>query len=420
MQRWKWRCSTLPPDPPLDRPDLVIVGGGILGLATAKALLESLPHLKLRLLEKETQLAAHQSGHNSGVIHSGLYYPPGSQKARFCQAGRQMLLDFVQAQGLAHQVPGKLVLATREEEIPRLEALKARGEANGLTGLELLGPQGIKGVEPLAQGLLGLYVPQTGIVRYQEVAQAIASQIQEKGGVIRLGEKALDYDPKSSRLRTSLGEYSTPALVVCAGLGTNPWLGALSSQVRILPFRGDYRQLGPQATGKVRGLVYPVPNPELPFLGVHLTKDLEGGVHCGPNAIFSFAQEGYQPGAFDWQDSQRAFRFPGTWRLFARHWRLGLAELGRAASRRRFLADLQRLCPDIQAQDLLPCPSGVRAQAVGRNGSLVEDFWVEPGPRQLTLVNAPSPAATSALALGKHLAELAQAQLLGERTVQAV
>ncbi len=391
-----------------------------MGLATAKALLESLPHLRLLLLEKELQLASHQTGHNSGVIHSGLYYPPGSQKARFCQAGRSLLLDFAKEQGLAHQVPGKLVLATRDPEVPLLEALKARGEANGLTGLELLDRAGIKRIEPWAQGVKGLYVPQTGIIRYLEVAQAFARQVRERGGEIRLGERALDYDPQTLRLRTSLGKYSTPALVVCAGLGTNPWLGAKAKQVRILPFRGDYRKLSPQAAQKINGLIYPVPNPALPFLGVHLTPDLEGGVHCGPNAVFSFAQEGYRPGDWNWQDTKSAFLFPGTWALFARHWRLGLAELGRAASKGRFLADLQQLCPPIQAQDLLPSPSGVRAQAVDLSGALVEDFWVELGPKQLTLVNAPSPAATSALALGRHLAQLARLKLLGERGDQAV
>jgi L-2-hydroxyglutarate oxidase len=387
--------------------DAVVVGGGIVGLAVAWSLLEARPGASVVVLEKELGVARHQTGRNSGVIHSGIYYAPGSLKARLCRDGYERLLDFCRAEGIPHRVTGKVIVATSADEVPGLERLRSRAEANGLPGVGTLGPEGIRAHEPHCTGLAALHVPQTGIVDYAAVSRRLAERIVAAGGEVRLGTevRAVDDGPDGATVRTSTGSIAARRVVACAGLQSDriarTTLGDLD--LRILPFRGEYFELVPDARGLVQGLIYPVPDPAFPFLGVHFTRMVGGGVECGPNAVLALAREGYGKWSVHPRDVASSLAWPGLWRIAARHWRPGLGEVVRSASRRAFTRALRRLVPDVESRHLVPAPSGIRAQACGRDGRLLDDFEIRGRGAVVHVCNAPSPAATASLAIGAHV-----------------
>ncbi len=392
--------------------DVAIVGGGIVGLATAYQLLQRAPDCRLVLLEKEGRLAAHQTGHNSGVLHSGLYYRPGSLKARLTREGKSALEAFAAAHGIPCERSGKLVVASTTAELAGLDELLARGTANGLAGLEQVGPERIREIEPHVVGLRGLWVPETGIIDFRQVAGAMATDIEERGGVIRTNWEVAAIRPLGTRgwlLRGGPDDVRAEALITCAGLHADRLAGLTGhrSAARIVPFRGDYYRLQGDARALIRGLVYPVPDPAFPFLGVHFTRRIDGEVWAGPNAVLAFAREGYRRTDVSPRDLAGSLGYPGFWRLARPYLRTGLAEMWRDLSRGAFLASLRRYVPELRAKDLRFGPSGVRAQALGRDGTLLDDFALEEGPRLLHVVNAPSPAASASLAIGRMLAERA-------------
>jgi len=388
--------------------DVAIVGGGIVGLATALALVRrNTPSVVV--LEAEPTIATHQTGRNSGVIHSGLYYKPGSLKAQLCVAGREALYQFCGAEGIPHRRCGKLVVATRPEELPLLDVLEERGRANGLQGLERVGPEGLREREPDVTGLAGLWVQETGIVDFAAVAAAYARVVERRGGAVRTDSRVtrVRRDGGGVRVETRRGVVQADFLVGCAGLRADRLARAcgLAPEVQIVPFRGDYYELVPERRGLVRGLVYPVPDPAFPFLGVHFTRGIHDVVEAGPNAVLAWKREGYGRWSVSLRDAAEMLVYPGVWRLVARHWRAGLGELHRAFSKRAFVRSLRELIPAIQARDLVPRASGVRAQAVDRRGRLVDDFSFVRGERMLHVLNAPSPAATASLAIGERIAD---------------
>ncbi len=390
--------------------DVVVVGGGVVGTATALALAEGWRVAPL-LLEAEDRLAAHQSGHNSGVIHAGLYYAPGSLKARTCAEGREALFRLCAEEGIPHRRCGKLVVATRPEHLPRLDELERRGRANGLSGLKRLRAEEIAEHEPHAVGLAGLWVAETGVVDYTEVTRAYARRLAAAGGEVRTGARVLAVVRRADglTLETTAGPITTRALVGCAGAGSDRLarLCGLAPDLAIVPFRGDYHALVPAASELVRGLIYPVPDPAFPFLGVHFTRRIDGKVEVGPNAVLALARERYHRLALVPRDAWEALTWPGLWRLVGRHGREGMAELYRAFNRRAFAAAARELVPAVRRQHLEPAGCGVRAQAVDRRGRLVDDFAILAGERSLHVVNAPSPGATASLAIGQTVARQA-------------
>jgi L-2-hydroxyglutarate oxidase len=400
-----------------DRCDVAVIGGGIIGLATAMALTER-TRAAVVVLEAEGRLAAHQTGHNSGVIHSGLYYPPGSLKARNCVAGREALYRFCAEHGIAHERCGKVVLAVRECELPRLEELERRGRANGLQGLVRLAPGEIREHEPHARGVAGLFVPDTGIVDYTAVSEAYAGCVRAAGGSVVTGARvtACRRDPSpgggaaSLALETGRGAMHCRALVNCAGLHSDrvARLCGVEPGVRIVPFRGEYYDLVPQKHGLVRNLVYPVPDPTFPFLGVHFTRMVRGGVEAGPNAVLALRREGYGRADFSLRDTAELLAYPGFWRMGLRHWRKGLHESWRSTSTRAFVAELQRLIPELTSADVLRAGTGVRAQALEPGGKLCDDFRIAEAERMIHVLNAPSPAATASITIGRAIAARAQ------------
>jgi L-2-hydroxyglutarate oxidase len=398
-----------------DQYDVVVVGAGLVGLATARALLLEQPHLRVAVVEKESQIAAHQSSHNSGVVHAGVYYAPGSQKARFCTAGRRLL----EAYTAEHQIPlqrlGKLVVAVRDDEIGRLENLVTRATANGLQGLELLPPEGMREREPHIRGVRALWVPESGVVDFALVARAYAADVEAAGGELVLSTALRDVAQRSDGLAVTAGArvLHTRFLISCAGLQSDrvARLAGATPDVSIIPFRGDWWTLAPRAADLVRGLVYPVPDPELPFLGVHLTRRFDGAVWAGPNAILSLAREGYGWHDFNRHDTQDVLRNKGFHHLAKKWWRTGAAEMLRTASRRAYLATVRPYLPELTVSDLVERTSGIRAQAIAADGSMVDDFHLLESPRALHVLNAPSPAATASLAIGAHLAERALTRL---------
>ncbi len=397
-----------------ERYDLVVVGAGIVGLATAYEAQRRWPHLRLAVLDKEPAIAAHQSSHNSGVIHSGLYYAPGSLKARTCVAGARLLMRFCDEYGLPYERCGKVIVATDESEIPRLLELYRRGQANGVPGLELIGPDRLRAIEPAVVGRQALYSPNTGIVDFRRVAQTLADLVQQAGGVIRLrhGVRQVRVQGSEVVLETTGGAIATRYAIACAGLHADRLARLSGGPVapRIVPFRGDYYRLRPERAGLVRALIYPVPDPSFPFLGVHFTRRLDGEVWLGPNAVLAFAREGYRRRDVNLYDLWETLTYPGFWRLARTYWRTGLAEMYRDFSKRAFLAALQRYIPDLTLDDLLPGPSGVRAQALGLDGTLVDDFVVDAVGPVLHVRNAPSPAATASLAIAQMIADKAADQ----------
>jgi L-2-hydroxyglutarate oxidase LhgO len=396
-----------------ERVDVAVVGGGIVGLATAYRLLEARPDLRLVILEKEPELASHQSGHNSGVVHAGLYYAPGSLKARLCREGKAELEAFCEARAISFERIGKLVVALSDNELPRLEALRARASANGVPGLEVVGPERIREIEPHAAGVRALWSPTTGIVDFRRVALAFADEVRGRGGTISGGREvtAIERRRDGLVLRTPGGEVVAGSAVVCAGL----WADRVASLTgdagrdapRIVPFRGDYYTLTPDARGLVRGLIYPVPDPRFPFLGVHFTRRIDGEVWAGPNAVLAFARAGYRRRDISLRDLAGTLAFPGFLRLAGRYLRTGMAEMWRDVSKGAFLRELQRYVPELRSDQLVFGPSGVRAQAIARDGSMVDDFDLAGSGRVLHVRNAPSPAATASLAIGRTLAERA-------------
>lgn len=397
--------------------DLTIVGAGIIGLATALKIIEAHPGAKLLIIEKESQVARHQTGHNSGVIHSGLYYRPGSVKAATCVAGRKALLEFCDRNGVPYEICGKIVVATSQDEVPRLEELHRRGVANGLQGIEALGPEKLKEFEPHAAGVKALHVPDTGIIDYNKVAQAYAANIRASGGEIRLSHRMLGVLERGGEivLLTSAGDYRTRHVINCAGLQSDllaKIMGAGDHSAneethQIIPFRGEYYKLKPEKYFLVRNLIYPVPDPAFPFLGVHFTRMINGGVEAGPNAVFAFAREGYRKLDINAADLWRTVYFKGFWAMAAKHWRTGFGELYRSLNKRAFVRALQKLLPAITAKDLLPGGSGVRAQAVSASGALVDDFIIRRSRSAIHVLNAPSPGATASLAIGESIAAMA-------------
>jgi (S)-2-hydroxyglutarate dehydrogenase len=397
--------------------DLTIIGGGILGLATALKVTAAHPRLSLLLLEKEADLARHQTGNNSGVIHSGLYYRPGSLKARTCVAGRKELIQFCDENAVPYEVCGKVVVATTGEELSRLEELHRRGEANGLRGLEIIGTERLKELEPHATGIKGLHVPETGIIEYKKVAAAYASKIRDSGGDIRLSQKVVGIldRPDEIVLQTSAGDYRTKHLINCCGLqsdliaqmtgGANQGDGP---EHRIIPFRGEYYRIAPERQFLVKNLIYPVPDPTFPFLGVHFTRMAKGGVEAGPNAVLAYAREGYRHSHINVKDLWQTVSFKGFWAMTGKYWQTGFGELYRSLSKPAFVRALQKLVPEIRESDLIPGGAGVRAQAVSANGALVDDFVIKQARNAIHVLNAPSPGATASLAIGRQICEMAE------------
>ena len=393
--------------------DVAIIGGGLVGLATALRLLESRPGLRLTVIEQESELAGHQSGHNSGVMHAGLYYPPGSLKAELCREGKAELETFCTLHDIPFQRVGKLVVAVRDEELPRLEELRRRGVANEVPGLEVIGPERIRDIEPHAVGIRALWSPTTGIVDFRRVALSIANEVRARGGELITGRRVTRIEPHLDALilSTPAGEIIARAVIACAGLWADR-VAALTGEAgrdapRIVPFRGDYYTLAPEARTLVRGLIYPVPDPKFPFLGVHFTRRIDGEVWAGPNAVLALARNGYRRRDLSIRDLAGTLFFPGFLRLAGNYLRTGLAEMWRDVSKRAFVRELQRYVPDLRSDQLRFGPSGVRAQALRRDGTLVDDFYLAGSGRVLHVLNAPSPAATASLAIGRVLTERA-------------
>ena len=389
--------------------DVAIVGGGLVGLGTAMAL--SGRGLKVAVLEAEDRVAAHQSGHNSGVIHSGLYYKAGSLKARLCVEGARALYSFCDEEGIAHQRCGKLVVATHPDELSRLDELERRGTANGLVGVCRVGPEEIQEIEPHAAGIAALHVPETGIADYPAVARAMARRIEARGGRVATGARvqAVRRDGAVLVVETARGVFAASLLINCAGLQADrvARLCGADPGMSILPFRGEYYQLTPERRSLVRGLIYPVPDPRFPFLGVHLTLMVNGGVEAGPNAVLAMKREGYRWRDVSLRDAAGIAAWPGFWRLAARFWRTGAYEVRRSLLKSVFVRDLQRLVPELRPEDLHRAGSGVRAQAVDSKGRLVDDFHIVPGERAIHVLNAPSPAATASIRIGEEIAAMA-------------
>ena len=390
--------------------DVAVVGGGIVGVATAMSLVAR-ARVSLAVVEKEPRLAAHQTGNNSGVIHSGLYYRPGSLKARNCATGREALLRFCVEHGIPAERCGKVVVATRAEQLPVLEELRRRGEANGLAGLRRLRPEEIREIEPHAAGVAGMFVPQTGIVDYVRVTEAYAEEVRRGGGELLLAAQVhkVARDGRGLVLETTRGEVRCRFLVNCAGLQSDrvARLAGVDPGVLIVPFRGEYYELTPSRHGLVRNLIYPVPDPEFPFLGVHFTRMIAGGVEAGPNAVLALKREGYSRWSFSARDALATFAYPGFWRMARGYWRIGLGECRRSFDKRAFVRALEALVPEITTRDLAPGGAGVRAQALDRSGRLLDDFRIVEGERQVHVLNAPSPAATASISIGEAIASIA-------------
>jgi L-2-hydroxyglutarate oxidase len=399
--------------------DLAIIGGGILGLATGLKILEAHPAAKLLILEKEPEIARHQTGHNSGVIHSGLYYKPGSLKAQTCVAGRKALMAFCDLNAVPYEICGKVVVATAEEELPRLDELHRRGVANGLRGVEIIGPERLKEIEPHSAGIKALYVPETGIIDYTRVAAAYAAKIRSGGGEIRTSSKVTAIAERGGEiaLQTTTTDYRARHLINCCGLQSDIVAkmaagGANSEEHRIVPFRGEYYKLAPAKHYMVRNLIYPVPDPTFPFLGVHFTRMIKGGggIEAGPNAVLAFAREGYRHSIVNAGDLWNTVSFKGFWAMTGKYWRTGFGELYRSLSKAAFVRALQKLLPEITESDLVPGGSGVRAQAVSPSGALVDDFVIKQSRNAIHVLNAPSPGATASLAIGQSIAAMAAKQ----------
>jgi (S)-2-hydroxyglutarate dehydrogenase len=388
--------------------DCIVIGGGIIGMSVAWTILEKKPKMRVAVLEKEDGWARHQTGRNSGVIHSGIYYKPGSLKAKLCREGNRRMREFCDIHGIRYEACGKVIVATTASELPLLENLHERGIANGLV-VKKLRATAVNEIEPHVNCLAGLHVPSTGIVDYVGVCQKLAELIRARGGELRLGTKVLGSRTNGSGgvLETSKGALAARRIINCAGLHSDrvATLTGAKPSARIVPFRGEYYELKPERRRLVRNLIYPVPNPQFPFLGVHFTRMIDGSVHAGPNAVLSLKREGYHRTSFDLRDFVDTITYSGFWRLAAKHARSGLEEIRRSFSKRAFVRSLQKLIPDIREDDLAPGEAGVRAQAVRPDGGLVDDFLIISGSAAIHVCNAPSPAATASLEIGRIIVE---------------
>ncbi|GBF79405.1 L-2-hydroxyglutarate oxidase [Aphanothece sacrum] len=386
--------------------DFVIIGGGIVGLSTGMALGKQYPQASVVILEKETGVAYHQTGHNSGVIHSGIYYKPGSFKAKFTRAGSQSMVEFCQKYDIPHDVCGKVIVATQEKELPLLDNLYQRGLENGLK-VQKITPEQVKEKEPYVSCLGGIYVPTSGITDYKKVCQKYAELIELQGGEIRFNTKVTQIidTPQGKVLETTQGTINTNFVINCAGLYSDrvAKMGGVDPQAKIVPFRGEYYQLKPEKRYFVKTLIYPVPNPEFPFLGVHFTRMIDGSIHAGPNAVLSLKREGYKKTDFDLKEFVEVMTYPGFWKLAVKHADEGIKEIIRSFSKAAFVNSLQQLIPDVTADDIIPCEAGVRAQALKADGKLVDDFLIIQDKHAMHVCNAPSPAATASLEIGKSI-----------------
>ncbi len=392
-----------------------IIGAGIVGLATALKLKEKLPEAKITILEKEGDVAKHQTGNNSGVIHSGIYYKPGSLKAKNCVAGYMMLLEFCDQQNIPYNLCGKVIVATNEKEVPYLETLLQRGIENGLENLKKLNESELKEIEPNVNGIAGIFVPQTGIIDFKLVSEKMKEVLLSKGVEIKFNEEVLDIEniDQKLRIKTKSKVYDSDFVISCAGLQSDrvALLTEEDVKVRIIPFRGEYYKLKDSAKHLVKTLIYPVPDPNFPFLGVHFTNMIDGGVEAGPNAVFSFMREGYTRTSFNFKDTFQSLSWPGFLKVAQKYWRTGFGEFYRSFSKKAFVKALQKLIPKISENDLTTGGAGVRAQACERSGKLVDDFYLIEKKNIIHVLNAPSPAATSSLAIGDYISEKVIKQL---------
>ncbi len=390
--------------------DIAVIGGGIVGMATAMELVSG-NGLRVIVVEAEDRIAAHQTGNNSGVIHSGLYYKPGSLKAVNCAKGRELLYDFCLKYDIPHHRCGKVVVAVSDDELPNLDKLEKRGIENGLKGIKRLGPGEIKEYEPHVAGVEGLFVPDTGIVDFVRVTETYAGIFKENGGELLLNARVFKIDRRSSEivLHTTAGNVVCKNLVNCGGLQSDriARLSGVEPGLKIVPFRGEYYELEKEKHHLINNLVYPVPDPKFPFLGVHFTRMIHGGVEAGPNAVLAFKREGYKKNSFSMKDSLELFFYSGFWKMARKHWKMGMGEMYRSLSKPAFTRALKRLLPEIRKQDLRPGGTGVRAQALEPDGSLVDDFRIQEARNMVHVLNAPSPAATASITIGKTIAAIA-------------
>jgi len=396
--------------------DFIIVGAGIVGLSTAHKLSLAFPDIDILVLEKEDKVAAHQTGNNSGVIHSGIYYKPNSYRAKNCVEGRHQLVDFCEQHGVDYEICGKVIVATKEEERGRLDGIFETGKINGIEGINKVGPKELAEIEPYANGVEAIHVPCSGIVDYVGVCKQLRTLIEEKGNTVACGQEVTNIDNNGPTLSvtTTTDTFAAAHLINCAGLYSDHVAESAGVQpdIQIVPFRGEYFELKPEARHFVNGLIYPMPNPAFPFLGVHFTKMVSGTVECGPNAVFAFKREGYDKTSFDLEETIETLNFPGFWKLAQEHWKMGLDELYRSFSKRAFVKGLQDLVPAIKPQHLQKSPSGVRAMALKPNGEILDDFQFEVTDKEIHVLNAPSPAATAGLAIGDEIVKRAEAAFM--------
>lgn len=391
--------------------DVIVIGAGIVGLATSYQLLQANPKLKVAILEKESGPAKHQTGNNSGVVHSGVYYKPGSLKAKNCIAGKNELLQFCEAFGIATQKLGKVIVVTEEKQKERLREIESRGRANGVK-LERIGPERLREIEPYVQALEALWIPECTVVSYREVARKLVEELEKRGAELYWNEPVVSIDAsrKEVRVVTPNREYVASHVVNCAGLFSDriakQALGKREVPHSILPFRGEYYELRQEKRGLVKGLVYPVPDPEFPFLGVHLTRMIDGKVEAGPNAVLAFAREGYRKRDVNLRDCWHVASYAGFWKMAAKYWKAGFYEMARSFSKKLFLRDLQKLVPALEEGDLIPGGAGIRAQVVTREGKLLDDFSILEAKNMIHVLNAPSPAATASFSIGRQIAQL--------------
>lgn len=393
--------------------DIIIVGGGIVGLATAYKLSIKVPNKTILVLEKEKEVAAHQTGHNSGVIHSGIYYKPGSYKARNCVAGRRELVQFVKDHNIPHDICGKIIVATHESELAHMNKVFNNGIANDVEGIEMIDSKRIKEIEPYCEGIAGIWVPCTGIIDYTDVARKYVELIHAKnnGSKVLTGQEVTAFEKtgNTTLVKTQNATYEGSYIITTAGLQADRMAKkeGQKSDAAIVGFRGDYYDLTDKGRSKVKNLIYPVPNPKFPFLGVHFTRMIKGGVECGPNAVFVFDREGYSKTAFSLKDTMEAFGFKGTWKFFGKHWKFGLDEYRGAFSKTFFLKRLRKLIPSLEMDDIVTARCGIRAMALGPEGEMLDDFKIEKHGNAMHVINSPSPAATASLAYGNEIATMA-------------